>query len=285
MYSIAHDRFLNFHGLPCARLSVGQSVYDDVPPGPSILFRALSPILFFSPQAYLRALDVRFCSNFPGWKALINKLNREWEEFTRLATIILNANVGLLAISSFDAFSTNRHSAVQILSYLSILTSIGSMVLGLLLARQNRAQFNASTYEISASVYRRTSNRFGLELPALIFALPSALLMWSMIFFFGAFMAACMQIQDATAARSSVGGAALVIVLLVAWCIWDAWDMQAAYEPAFGSVLRERIQSVFQSVFHGAESIEVQPRSWEFMRIFSSRQKTKDLEEPKTEEP
>ncbi|KAF8171923.1 hypothetical protein K438DRAFT_184619 [Mycena galopus ATCC 62051] len=287
MTHFAHDRFLNFHGLPCARLSVDQSVYDPVKSGPSILFRAISFILFFSPQTYLRALKKAYTDKTvvaKVWKVFIDKLNREWEEYTRLSTIIMNANVGLLAISSIDALSDNRHSALQILSYLSILCSIGSIVLGLLLVRQNRAQFGAMTYEISASVHRRANKVFGLELLALTFALPSALFMWSMIFFFGAFMVACMRVQDAAVARSIVGGAALVIILLVTWCIWDGWDMQAAYQPAFGFNFWERIRSAFQSVFHLAESVEVQPLR-RTRRKFSRGKTEKDLEEnPETGE-
>ena len=54
---------------------------------------------------------------------------------------MLNANVAFLAIQSVDQISENNNpdrSPAQIASYLSIIASIGSIILGLLLIRQNR---------------------------------------------------------------------------------------------------------------------------------------------------
>lgn len=57
------------------------------------------------------------------------------------ATVLLNANVAFLAIQSVDeASSSPSRSAAQITSYLSVITSIGSIILGLLLVRQNRSK-------------------------------------------------------------------------------------------------------------------------------------------------
>jgi uncharacterized membrane protein YozB (DUF420 family) len=44
--------------------------------------------------------------------------------------------------------NSGRHSIVQILSYLSIVASIGSIILGLLLIRQNRTKFHESAGQI-----------------------------------------------------------------------------------------------------------------------------------------
>ncbi|KAF8130427.1 hypothetical protein K438DRAFT_1788713 [Mycena galopus ATCC 62051] len=87
MSHFAHNQFLNFHGLPCTRLSMDQSVYAPVMSGPSILFRAISFILFLSPQNYLLALNKVYTDKTvvaKVWKVFIDKLNREWEEYTRL---------------------------------------------------------------------------------------------------------------------------------------------------------------------------------------------------------
>ncbi|KAJ7625340.1 hypothetical protein DFH06DRAFT_1339682 [Mycena polygramma] len=252
----AMDRFYNFHGLPHARLSLDQSVYDNAPL-PSRLFRAVSIFLFFAPEVYLRSLDKAYTDRTVLtriWKPLIEKLNTEWQDFVLLATVVLNANVSFLSINSIDTTSTSdRRSIVQILSYLSVVASIGAMTLGLLLVRQNRTKFHESAADISASVHRRTSKLFGLELLALIFALPYALLMWSMLFFFGALMAACLRAHD-TVARSIIGVAACVMVVLVCWCIWDAWDMQDADQAPFGYTLRQSIRSAFHSVFNLARA-------------------------------
>jgi hypothetical protein len=63
-----------------------------------------------------------------------------WLEHTGQATFVLNANVSFLSIQSVDQGGNlvlNR-SPAQIASYLSILTSIGSIILGLLLLKQTR---------------------------------------------------------------------------------------------------------------------------------------------------
>ena len=56
------------------------------------------------------------------------------------ATVMLNANVAFLAIQSVDVNDDPRRSAAQISSYLSVIANIGSIILGLLLMRQNRTK-------------------------------------------------------------------------------------------------------------------------------------------------
>jgi len=51
----------------------------------------------------------------------------------------MNANVGFLAINSI-AGPGNVRSAAEIASYLSMLASIGSTIIGLLLIRQNKTK-------------------------------------------------------------------------------------------------------------------------------------------------
>ena len=55
------------------------------------------------------------------------------------ATVLLNANVAFLAIPSVDN-GNGQLTAPQISSYLSIVTSVGSILLGLLLIRQHRVK-------------------------------------------------------------------------------------------------------------------------------------------------
>jgi len=52
--------------------------------------------------------------------------------------VLLNGNVGFLAIQSVDSLDTKLSSAAQIASYLSIVASVGSILLGLLLRRQTK---------------------------------------------------------------------------------------------------------------------------------------------------
>jgi len=61
---------------------------------------------------------------------------------------MLNANVAFLAIQSIDEEATlPERSAAQLASYVSILASIGSIILGLLLVRQNRTKTRESAVE------------------------------------------------------------------------------------------------------------------------------------------
>jgi hypothetical protein len=57
---------------------------------------------------------------------------------------MLNANVAFLAIQSVDvnanANTSQYRSYAQISSYLSVVANIGSIILGLLLMRQNRTK-------------------------------------------------------------------------------------------------------------------------------------------------
>lgn len=56
-------------------------------------------------------------------------------------TVLLNANVAFLAIQSIDNFSGHPgRSPAQIASFLSIVASFGSIILGLVLARKHRAK-------------------------------------------------------------------------------------------------------------------------------------------------
>ncbi len=105
------------------------------------------------------------------WGTFIGKLQNEWQEFvlyvrgslsnvhgggsltcrSRQATVLLNANVAFLAIPSVDN-GPNDVTAAQISSYLSIVTSIGSILLGLLLIRQHRVKAKETADDAVSSV-------------------------------------------------------------------------------------------------------------------------------------
>ena len=70
------------------------------------------------------------------------------------STVLLNANVAFLAIPSVDNGNGNV-TAAQISSYLSIVTSVGSILLGLLLIRQHRVKSKETAEEAVSLVARR----------------------------------------------------------------------------------------------------------------------------------
>jgi len=60
--------------------------------------------------------------------------------------VLLNANVAFLAIQSVDSSgNAAKRSFVQRSSYCSIVASIGTIVIGLLLARQHHTKLDVST--------------------------------------------------------------------------------------------------------------------------------------------
>ena len=130
------------------------------------------------------------------------------------ATVLLNANMAFLSIQSIDNGGNlvADRSAAQIASYISIMTSVGSVIISLILVRQNRSKNRHSAEEAvgisfdSLNVHcviltfqysnlsgdilgyqatflgRMTHKKRGLETLAILYALPYALLMWSYVF-------------------------------------------------------------------------------------------------------
>lgn len=60
------------------------------------------------------------------------------------ATVLLNANVAFLAISTVTP-EPDAINAAQITSYVSVIASVGSILTGLLLTRQYRDKKNSAT--------------------------------------------------------------------------------------------------------------------------------------------
>ena len=58
------------------------------------------------------------------------------------ATVLLNANVGFLAINTIDQ---GGRSVIQMASYMSLMTSLGSIVLGLVFVSRERTSTGRST--------------------------------------------------------------------------------------------------------------------------------------------
>ena len=158
-----HTRFLNFHGEASARLERNFSVYGDQLYCRTLLIKTLSLVLFSAPDFHLKTLQNMWVDGIMHgsvWVECMKKMSEEWQEFVffvssslhactmiksnpRQATVMLNANVAFLAIQSVDVNDANRNpyrSPAQISSYLSVIANIGSIILGLLLMRQNRTK-------------------------------------------------------------------------------------------------------------------------------------------------
>ncbi|KAF9019693.1 hypothetical protein BDZ89DRAFT_1072834 [Hymenopellis radicata] len=217
MYVFVRQRFFHFYGQPSARLERDRSVYGALASRRTLLITSLSPLLFFAPEVHLRALEKIYVDNILNeatWATFISKLTGEWQEFILYATVLLNANVAFLAIQSVDETSDNpSRSAAQITSYLSVITSIGSIILGLLLVRQNRSKAKETSRDATL---------------AIMYSLPYAMLMWGrtrMVSFLAAFSLMCL-VASSTTVRVLVGGGWLIIACMVLWCITISRDAQ-----------------------------------------------------------
>ncbi|KAG2343080.1 hypothetical protein BDR05DRAFT_319672 [Suillus weaverae] len=142
MYAFSRNHFINSHGENCVRLAFEQTVH---PYTPSLLIVIIAPFLFLDPVALVRELHTIFVDNTPSserWNAFNLNLNGQLQDSTLLATVLLNANVGFLAITSVDV---GGRSPIQVASYMSLVSSLGSMILGLLLASHNRTMGQLGT--------------------------------------------------------------------------------------------------------------------------------------------
>ncbi|KAJ3516742.1 hypothetical protein NLJ89_g929 [Agrocybe chaxingu] len=228
LYIFAHARFHNFHGEAHARIERNISVYGESTTRRTWLIRTMSPILFSAPDVHLRTLQKMWVDKLMHkavWEESVKKMNDEWQEFILFATVLLNANVAFLAIQSVDIEQDPYRSAAQISSYLSVTASIGSIILGLLLIRQNRTKNRETAEDVHKFLLRRSHSSLGLETLAILYSLPYALLMWAMVSFLAAFAWMCFQDSSITT-RLSVGSLCVALVVLVAWCVWSAWESQ-----------------------------------------------------------
>ncbi|KAF5379211.1 hypothetical protein D9615_005889 [Tricholomella constricta] len=234
MYVFVRQRFYDFHGQPGARMGSDQSVYGKAQHKRSWIILSLSPCLFFAPHVHLRALEKMWIDGITRsvlWADFMAKLYAEWQEFTLYGTVLLNANVAFLAIQSVDENHENARSPAQIASYASIAASIGTIILGLLLVRQNRSKGRDTVVDASTYLHKRSNQAMGLETLAIMFALPYALLMWGMVSFLFAFLYICFEGSDIYT-RMLVGAAWVAIASLIMCCIWMAWEQLPESESA-----------------------------------------------------
>ncbi|KAG1745723.1 hypothetical protein EDB19DRAFT_1826700 [Suillus lakei] len=207
-------KFFNFCGQPGARLNSDQSIFKKQKPRHSLFIQIVSLCLFWAPCDYAKELDgiwVDKVINRVLWKQFIAKLNDDWSSLALTATVVLNANVAFLALVG-DACAKNIH--------------VGVVVLGLILIRQNQRKDQNSAEQANILLTRTSHPVFGTEPLAIIFSLPYALLMWSMVFFVISF--ACMVFHSATpvtqGAFSVAGG------LICVFVFWTVWTTRAASE-------------------------------------------------------
>ncbi|KAK0454764.1 hypothetical protein EV421DRAFT_1759033 [Armillaria borealis] len=185
--SLLFNQFLNYHGQRSARTNRGESVFGDDPDQAqcTLIFKLFSPFLFYAPVVHLDILNKYWVDGLATkdqWVTLIERCTGEWSEHTIYATILLNANVAFLAIPSVDeSVERYRGSMTQVLSILSVVSSLGSILVGLLMGRYHRTKKHIPVEDINVYLKSHYSDdsRWGFEWLAIIYSIPYALLMWA----------------------------------------------------------------------------------------------------------
>ncbi|KAF7330236.1 hypothetical protein MVEN_02460900 [Mycena venus] len=198
----AAGRFYNFSGEPCARLHQRQSVFGHVSRR-SFVIRMVSLLMFNAPLSHLQSLENLYVDELvhqDAWSRTTERLCTEWQELTLYATVLLNADIAFLSIPTVTLENVGDRSTAQISSYISVIASLGSIVLGLSLVRQHRTlrEDTVKVKNAAAFLARHFRAWFGFESLAILYSLPFAFLMWGTISFLVAFLSMCFQISDIT---------------------------------------------------------------------------------------
>ncbi|KAF8982243.1 hypothetical protein BDQ17DRAFT_827858 [Cyathus striatus] len=285
MWGFAHGRFLHWHGQPAVRLSRDMSAHGPVVKVRSWIMKISSALLFSAPDIHLRNLEKIWVDHLMYehiWKQSTQKLINEWQEFTLFSTVLLNANVAFLAIQTIDQDNHPYRSPGQVSSYLSMISSIGSIILSLLLVRLNRTKEKDNARDAWAFLSSREHPKYGLEILAIVYSLPYALLMWGVVGFLAAIAWMCMADADAST-RVLTGFAWLAIAILILLCVWMGWESESGDEPPQGdsgsgtfSVWREKMLLCFDSRRSSTDSSS-RPQ-WHRLS-FLHRRKSKDSED------
>ncbi|KAF7340444.1 hypothetical protein MVEN_01964600 [Mycena venus] len=185
MMLFAQERVNHFHGEHAARLDRLNSVYGRTPNRDSSWkITLLSPLLFNAPKEHFRNLRAIFTDDIISqlsWKRLMEKVLAEWQDMVLYASLILNANVGILAIPDSSNSSSNISIAL-VSSYMSICFGLGSIILGLLLSRKYRLEAVDAVTATPAYSFKQQSLH-ALEARAFLFSLPYVFMMWGMATF------------------------------------------------------------------------------------------------------
>ncbi|KAF9782854.1 hypothetical protein BJ322DRAFT_179603 [Thelephora terrestris] len=214
MHFFLYARYLNFYGQKVARLASDQTIYG-IHPKRTPLIKILSVLFFYTPELYLRGLesvytDFLICQH--RWARFITRQQDEWKDIIINVTVLLTANVAFLAIPGIG-------NSTQLASFFSTVTSIGSIVIGLLLVRKHRNKPEDSA-DNDQYLRSRHNPAIGFETLAILYSLPYSLLMWSTVSFTTAIGLETLVSTPQIRTKVSVGAVFAMVMLLIFWCVW-----------------------------------------------------------------
>ncbi|KAI0346482.1 hypothetical protein BDW22DRAFT_1481531 [Trametopsis cervina] len=218
----AQEHFLNYHGERGARINSNQSVHTHKLPYHSSLRTIVFLALFNGPNTYLSAIEDIYTDDIVrtrSWKAHESKLKEGWEEYVLCSGVLLNANIALLALPHLIPDNVASSTAGQVASYLSMLTSMGSMIIGLLLQRQHRRYYGNDEFAAVRYLTTYVVRAGSIARLAVVYSLPHALLMWSMIAFLAAIAFECFNTRN-TPTITMIAVSLVLLVGLILWCAY-----------------------------------------------------------------
>lgn len=257
--AFSHSRFINFSGQPCVRLNADQYIYAShhrsLRSGSSVLIRIFDVFLFQSASTHLedlRQMWVDQIVHYPRWQKYITKLTSEWARFTIFSTVLLTADVSLLAVPALGggggssdggtlSNSTENSTssggdpsppvALQMTAavasiYLSIFFSVASILTSIQLTERIGGKEYSSATATSALLQRADKSLFGTDWLAIMYSLPYAFLVWG-IFLFILGMSLVVFSSTNHAVPASL---APFFFLLFIFSIWPSFSGHGVYE-------------------------------------------------------
>ncbi|TFK26151.1 hypothetical protein FA15DRAFT_667829 [Coprinopsis marcescibilis] len=215
------DRFIYLHGEKGARLQPSQTIFGIWEN--SWFFETLNAIMLFGPGVHIRKLKSMSIDNIVTekvWQKFRKSILDDWRDVVLYATVVLSANVSFQTVQSVDneGVELGHRSHAQRASDFSIVASVGTIIFGLLLLRQHREVMTNAGFLVN-----RSASRSGIETLAIMYSVPYALLLWSMLSFFASFCIVWFKANDSVSTiLISITCGCIALLLL--------WGISAAYE-------------------------------------------------------
>ncbi|KAK0239690.1 hypothetical protein EDD85DRAFT_822868 [Armillaria nabsnona] len=231
MMALLRLQILNYHGQRDARTDLSESVFrhDHNNVKRTVPFRTMNLLLFYAPIKHYTSLHEvwvdKLISRGP-WQRLIEQITDKWQQYVGLATILLAVNMAFLAIPSVDEMGPGQQHrfVTQILCYLSVASSMATIILGLMLVSHHNALKHVDVVVVTGFLQRHWQEHIGFERLSIVYSTPYALLMWGMVSFLASFFLMCLESGHPVSLRVFVTLAFLLGTALCVWCIYLFWD-------------------------------------------------------------
>ncbi|PBK92996.1 hypothetical protein ARMGADRAFT_966422 [Armillaria gallica] len=231
MMSLLRVQILNYHGQRDARTDRDESVFghDHNNGKRTVLFRTMNLLLFYAPIKHYTSLNKVWMDRLllkEPWQHLIGQITDKWQQYVGLATILLAVNMAFLAIPSVDEMGPGQQHrfVTQILCYLSVASSMATIILGLMLVSHHNALKHVDVAVVTGFLQRHWQEYTGFERLSIMYSTPYALLMWGMVSFLASFFSMCLESGHPVSLKVFVTLAFLLGTALCLWCIYLFWD-------------------------------------------------------------